>query len=455
MPSPPPRQPLAAEQLARLFDASEAVLSARNLDETLRRIFEALRAVIPYAMSGLMWADRPAGELRVAVALGEHPLLPALGAWPIPIDRSLAGAIFLGGEGELVNDAQLDPRAVYPPGIDVGREHLICLPIRRAGLEGVYLVGRYGDDLFTPAEFELVRLFLNHAAIAIENAHALDEARAARAEAEEALIELQAVLDAADATIVVYRADGQLERANRRAKERLPRLVGSVPASFGDLLALVPAIDADGRELDRQSFARLLRGGEHISHVLALRDRATGDMRRVHAYASPIVGRDGAVYAVVLIARDITDLHQAIVERARLDGAVKTARRVAHELNNQLTPVAGYGEIVAQMAEGEMAELVGRMAQAARAAGETLHQLQRIIRFEEVEFGGAVMLDLDRATRSLRPEGRGRGGKRGDGPDGQDGQAGGRVANPREGGAGGVGQGRPRQQPGDRGDDAG
>jgi PAS domain-containing protein len=370
------------------------------LDETLARIFEALRAVIPHDMSGLMWADRPAGVLRTLIATGDHPMLARLRAWPIPLEGSLAGAIFETGQGELITDAQLDPRTAYPEGVDIGREHLICIPIKRGGLEGVYLVARHGEETFSGEDFELVRLFLNHAAIAVENARALDEARAARADAEVAVNELQAVLDAADSTIVVYNANGSLERANQRARERMPRLVGRVPDTFGELLAMVPSVDADGQPLDPQTFVRVLSAGEHISHVLVLRDLETGELQRTHAFASPIIDGRGQVRAVVLYARDITDLHEAIVERARLDGAVKTARRVAHELNNQLTPVAGYGEIVAQMVDGEAGELVARMAKAAQAAGQTLHQLQRIIRFEEVEFGGSVMLDLDRATRS-------------------------------------------------------
>jgi len=39
----------------------------------------------------------------------------------------------------------------------------------------------------------------------------------------------------------------------------------------------------------------------------------------------------------------------AIADRERLDGAVKTARRVAHELNNRLALLSGYGEMLADM----------------------------------------------------------------------------------------------------------
>ncbi|HEY3110104.1 MAG TPA: hypothetical protein VGL23_15175, partial [Chloroflexota bacterium] len=83
---------------------------------------------------------------------------------------------------------------------------------------------------------------------------------------------------------------------------------------------------------------------------------------------------------------------------ARFDGAVKTARRISHELGNQLAPVLGYGEILANQLEGEEADFAGRIVEAALEAANTLGRLQRIIRFEQTEFGGEVMLDLDAAT---------------------------------------------------------
>jgi hypothetical protein len=115
--------------------------------------------------------------------------------------------------------------------------------------------------------------------------------------------------------------------------------------------------------------------------------------------AAPIPGADGAVQGALIIARDITSLRGSIAERARLEGAVKTARRAAHELSNQLALVAGYGELLNGLASGPLADMAERVSSAAMVAGAKLEQLQQIIRFEETEFGGQVMLDLERATR--------------------------------------------------------
>jgi hypothetical protein len=87
-----------------------------------------------------------------------------------------------------------------------------------------------------------------------------------------------------------------------------------------------------------------------------------------------------------------------VANQARLDGAVKTARLVGHQLGNQLAPVAGYAEVLCDLAAPEQAELADRINRAALRAGDTLSRLQRIIRFEEVEICGQTMLDLDAAS---------------------------------------------------------
>jgi hypothetical protein len=57
--------------------------------------------------------------------------------------------------------------------------------------------------------------------------------------------------------------------------------------------------------------------------------------------------------------------------------AVREARRAAHELNNQLTLVIGYGELVEDMVEGEAAELVRLLIRGARHGVENLRLVQR------------------------------------------------------------------------------
>src|SRR5204863_829663 len=67
---------------------------------------------------------------------------------------------------------------------------------------------------------------------------------------------------------------------------------------------------------------------------------------RIHITAAPVRDDGGAVIAAVLVGRDVTELHEAVAERARIEGAVKTARTVAHEINNQLGVLLVYTDLL-------------------------------------------------------------------------------------------------------------
>jgi signal transduction histidine kinase len=90
--------------------------------------------------------------------------------------------------------------------------------------------------------------------------------------------------------------------------------------------------------------------------------------------------------------------HAAAIDRARLEASTRTARRVTHELRNLLSPVAGYGELLARRVPGEDAALADRVKSSALRAADFLARLDQIVRYREVDFGGETMLDLDAAT---------------------------------------------------------
>jgi PAS domain-containing protein len=241
-------------------------------------------------------------------------------------------------------------------------------------------------------EIEVADAFGQHAAIAIRTARLLEEAQRARAEAE-------AVLDAADDGIAVFGVDGQLLRVNRRGRQSYLTLFGRVPLSLREFRQVAQPTDQEGQPLAELPTDRAMRG--HESVAIALVRGSDGQSFRVFVRAAPVRDPDGTIRSVVVLWRDITELYDGIIDHARLEGAVKTARRVTHELNNQLALAVGYGELLTTMLAGggdEPAWLAGKMHLGALQAARTVSRLGRIIRFEESEFGGQVMLDLDRAT---------------------------------------------------------
>lgn len=230
------------------------------------------------------------------------------------------------------------------------------------------------------------------AAVAVHQAGLLQ--RAAEAHAE-----LAAVFDAAEDSILVFDASSGLVDTNRRARERIVANLGRMPTSIEDLEALARPMQVDGGIHGLVSAALAGAAGEA---VFEYRDRR-GGIHRMHVHAGPIRTDAGTTRGAVVVARNITDLHDVIVESARLDGAIKTARLVAHQLNNQLSPVRGYSELLVGMTDGEARSFADRILRATDAAAATVARLQRIIKFEETDAGGYPMLDLDAAAPADDP----------------------------------------------------
>jgi PAS domain S-box-containing protein len=150
---------------------------------------------------------------------------------------------------------------------------------------------------------------------------------------------------------------------------------------------------------------RQLSEGEAVPPTVERLMRLDGEPVDVEITAVPITF-DGAPAAQV-IARDITErrrLEEAHEQRLRLDGALLVARTVAHELNNALSPVMGYAELLADRpaVEGDAVarEYARAIVASAAQAAETVLRLQRISRLEEMDSPlgpDKPILDLERS----------------------------------------------------------
>ncbi len=159
-------------QLTRL-SATESV------GEQVRMILAALRDVLPYDSGGLYWIDQAAGVLRPAELVAANWVSSELDKFHIPLDKGVMSAVARSAVGELVNNAHRDPRAIYPEGAVVECEHLVVVPVAVDGRTvGVFYVARRSDPAFSAAEFDIVQLFIGHAAAAIEKTHLFEQTRA-------------------------------------------------------------------------------------------------------------------------------------------------------------------------------------------------------------------------------------------------------------------------------------
>lgn len=271
---------------------------------------------------------------------------------------------------------------------DWGTRSSLIVPLR----VGNHTIGSLHANSTEPGAFDEAQLLPlqilgDHAGAVVEAARRLDDARRARDE-------LAAVIDATEDRINVYDVSGRLVHANRTARERHLARFGRVPGSIQEYQQLLSDSQPAGVR------------PPHLVAEEALAGRSVAEVQEVvgpqgpeklHVATAPIRDEAGVVRGAVVVSRDITDLDRAIADRARLDGAIKTVRLVAHQLNGKLALVVGSADLLPPLLSPAR-ELVDDIVAAANDAAAILERLQRIVRFEETEVAGFKVLDLDAAT---------------------------------------------------------
>src|SRR6266851_7305450 len=153
----------------RLLDLTRPMSTTSSVEGQVKLILGAMREVLPYDSGGLYWVDQDAGLLRPNTLVAATWVSSTLESFEIPLGRGIMGAVARSGRGELVNNAHLDPRTIYPPDAVVLCEHLVVVPVGVDGrIVGVFYVARRSDPPFSDRDFEVVQLFVGHAAAAIE-----------------------------------------------------------------------------------------------------------------------------------------------------------------------------------------------------------------------------------------------------------------------------------------------
>jgi PAS domain-containing protein len=268
-----------------------------------------------------------------------------------------------------------------------------------------------------PEQIEIAQVLARHAAIAVRTARAVEAEREARRRADDLLEQAQRLRGRAEANeariativehlpcgILILDAGGKVVMVN----EAVGRIVGIVPSGLDPLVEQSDAIalrdPRDGKPFapGKNPVEIALAGTIVDAHEALFRRPHDSADRRAQLSAAPMRDREGGVRGAIVVLTDVTELHNAISERARLDGAVKTARLITHELNNKLTAVTANADLLLSDVEGEARQFAEEIMRGAEDAAEIVARLNQIVKFEETDLGlGEPVLDLKAATAS-------------------------------------------------------
>jgi diguanylate cyclase (GGDEF)-like protein len=158
----------------QLLAITERLLVHRERTAVFEAVADTLAEVVPHDTLSIYLVDAAAGCLVPILARDEYAeqilaARPKLGA-------GITGDVIAKGEAEIVNEANHDSRVAHVPGTPIDEdEAMIVAPIRNPeGVIGALNIYRRGQR-FEAEDLELVRLFTNHVAIALENATIHDQ----------------------------------------------------------------------------------------------------------------------------------------------------------------------------------------------------------------------------------------------------------------------------------------
>ncbi len=159
-----------AVRLKTLQEINSSVLRCGSVRTIFRRITEGVGKLVDHDLAGIYIFQGDEKMLRPEAVSKLTPFSRRLGKLPLTLGEGIVGSAAISGETALVNDAQQDPRSVYPPGMKPEIEHIIAAPLKgRQSTYGILTVARNRHPGFHEEDAQIIQSFADAASIAIEN----------------------------------------------------------------------------------------------------------------------------------------------------------------------------------------------------------------------------------------------------------------------------------------------
>jgi two-component system NtrC family sensor kinase len=382
-------------ELQTINEIGDGIGRSLELDEVLTGALGRLVPAFDAAVGSIRLVDEPTGHLESRAVVGPRSMetmwrdLGASVACPSDVVIKTHKPVIIGDIAALLPSAVADTLPV---------RSCVSLPMLAGDeLLGTLTLGSTAPNRFQVADQQLLATVVGQIVVAIQNARLHDSVRRGKREWER-------TFDAISDLIAVFDSRGELLRGNAALAVHLGRSVTQLrPAScstvgfcgggcpscaVGRALAQNGGTEeitlADGQIFSVTTFP-MLTGPEGAS-VVQVAKNVTDEIRGARRLRQ--MSEEVAVANAQLIAAvdQLKSTQAQLLQAEKLSAIGQLVAGVAHELNNPLTSVIGY----AQLLEEEMRDRPG--APEIRAPEELAHDLRRIA--EESERAARIVRNL-------------------------------------------------------------
>jgi K+-sensing histidine kinase KdpD len=201
----------------QLLRVSRAVLSERSLEPLVRTLMSVAKELIGDQNAIVLYRPSETADVLVPFYVDNPAMYSELDDFNIPIGKGIAGHVVQSRQAEMVNNAHLDPRSIYPDAMELELEHLITIPlVARGRVISLVNFSRDHNPPYSEEEFELLQVFFGLAAIAMDNATLIGELEARE-------VDLVEHNDQLEGLIAVRTASLRHENAQRNALANMMR----------------------------------------------------------------------------------------------------------------------------------------------------------------------------------------------------------------------------------------